>query len=66
MLSVVTLVQGLIMLEKDSGRVVLLANRVASSSPLEPGSPIIYANDLDIAPDGTVYFTTSINIHLHR
>lgn len=39
---------------------------VSLSSPLEPGAPIIYANDLDIAADGMVYFTTSVDVILHR
>lgn len=58
--------QGILMLEKDTHRVIVLTNRVSKSSPLDPDTPIIYANDLDVAKDGTVYFTTSIDIHLHR
>lgn len=54
------------MLEKDSNRVVILTNRVSKSSPIDPDTPIIYANDLDVAKDGTIYFTTSVNIHPHR
>ena len=61
-----TLLQGLLMLEKGSNRVVQVTSRVSSSSPLEPGSHINYANDLDIASDGTVYFTTSVDIVLPR
>lgn len=58
--------QGILMLEKDSNRVVILTNRVSKSSPIDPDTPIIYANDLDVAKDGTIYFTTSVNIHPHR
>uniref|UniRef100_A0A383VRX2 SMP-30/Gluconolactonase/LRE-like region domain-containing protein n=1 Tax=Tetradesmus obliquus TaxID=3088 RepID=A0A383VRX2_TETOB len=58
--------KGILMLEKDTNQVVILTNHVSSSSPLEPGSPILYANDLDVAKDGTVYFTTSVDITLHR
>lgn len=54
------------MLEKDTHKVVILTNRVSSSSSLGPNTPIIYANDLDVAKDGSIYFTTSIDIHLHR
>ena len=55
-------VQGLIMLEKATGKVVILASQVSDDSPKDPGSVINYANDLDIAQDGTVYFTTSCDI----
>lgn len=54
------------MVEAATNRVVVLTNRVSHSSPLEPDSPIIYANDLDVAADGAVYFTTSVDIILHR
>ncbi|GFH18432.1 strictosidine synthase, partial [Haematococcus lacustris] len=40
--------------------VVLLGQRVSDSSPLDPGSPILYANTLDISPTtGVVYFSDS-------
>ncbi|WP_209010775.1 SMP-30/gluconolactonase/LRE family protein [Labrenzia sp. PHM005] len=42
--------RGLLRISGD-GEVVTLANKTAS------GSPILYADDLDIATDGTVYFT---------
>jgi sugar lactone lactonase YvrE len=58
--------QGLVMLEKDTMDVRVLANRVAPTSPTHAGMPLIYTNDLDIASDGTVYFTTSINVYPHR
>ena len=47
-----------------SGRLVSLSNRVSPAFPLEPagGIPITYANDLDIAADGTVFFTDCQNI----
>ncbi|MEP1931164.1 MAG: SMP-30/gluconolactonase/LRE family protein [Roseibium sp.] len=35
----------------DDGKVFVLADKTTS------GSPILYADDLDIAPDGSVYFT---------
>lgn len=31
-------------------RIVILSNRVSRSSPMEPDTPITYANDLDISP----------------
>ncbi|KAF8055598.1 SYP52 [Scenedesmus sp. PABB004] len=58
--------KGLVMLEAGSGRVVLLTSRVSKSSPSGAGSLLNYVNDLDIAPDGTVYFTDSVDIHPHR
>eukprot|EP00878_Enallax_costatus_P004230 GHUV01004460.1.p1 GENE.GHUV01004460.1~~GHUV01004460.1.p1 ORF type:complete len:457 (+),score=103.84 GHUV01004460.1:102-1472(+) len=58
--------KGILKLERDTHRVVILTNRVSHSSPLGPDTPIIYANDLDVAKDGSIYFTTSIDIHLHR
>lgn len=54
--------KGLVMLEQASGKVVILASQVSDDSPLDPGSVINYANDLDIAGDGTIYFTTSSEI----
>jgi sugar lactone lactonase YvrE len=58
--------KGLLLLRKGSSQVEFVASRVSGSSPLEPHQPIIYANDLDIASDGMVYFTTSVDIILHR
>jgi sugar lactone lactonase YvrE len=58
--------QGLIKLHTATTRVEVLANRVSPSSPLQPGSPINYANDLDVGPDGTVYFTDSVDVSPHR
>ncbi|GBF92278.1 strictosidine synthase [Raphidocelis subcapitata] len=54
--------KGLLKLERATGRVELLTDRVSDSSPLDPGSFITYANDLDIAADGRVYFTSCSNI----
>jgi len=52
-----TVIQGLTMLEKETGRVVVLASEVSAESALDPGTPISYAEDLSIAKDGTIYFT---------
>ncbi|MEW5316240.1 MAG: hypothetical protein WDW38_007621 [Sanguina aurantia] len=43
-------------------RITILTSRVSGASRLDPGSPITYANDLDVHPDGTVYFTASQDI----
>jgi sugar lactone lactonase YvrE len=58
--------QGLIMYNITSKQVELLSHRVSRSSPMQPDTPITYANDLDIASDGTIYFTDSVNITTHR
>lgn len=54
--------QGLQVVEKDTGKVVLLS----SLAPVSPGSskttPVHYANDLTIASDGGIYFTDSTDI----
>ncbi|BDA50629.1 Adipocyte plasma membrane-associated protein [Coccomyxa sp. Obi] len=51
---------GLVMLEKDSGKVVLLTARVSSDDPVAPGSAIDYINDVAVASNGIVYFTDSV------
>ncbi|WIA20276.1 hypothetical protein OEZ85_006109 [Tetradesmus obliquus] len=58
--------KGLIMLEAGTNKVVILANRVSASSPMYPNTPLSYTNDLDIAADGTIYFTDSVDVHPHR
>ena len=54
------------MLEKDTQQVVILANKVSSTSALDPGTAIMYPNDVDIASDGTIWFTASVNVYPHR
>lgn len=54
------------MYNATSKKVVMLTHRVSSTSPLQPDTPVTYANDLDIAKDGTIYFTDSVNITSHR
>lgn len=44
----------------------MLANRVSPSSSKYPGAEIIFADDLDVASDGTVYFSTMTDIALPR
>lgn len=41
----------------------VLANRVSASSKLQPGSPILYANSVDVSPTtGKIYFTSSSDV----
>lgn len=51
------LAQGLLRLNTTSGVLEQLASRVH-----EDASPIAYANGLDIATDGSIYFTASTDI----
>lgn len=51
---------GLVMLEKDSRKVVLLTARVSADDPVAPGSAIYYANDVAVASNGIIYFTDSV------
>ena len=46
--------KGLIKVDLSSGEITVLANHVAHDK-----SPIHYTNDLDVASDGTVYFSSS-------
>lgn len=50
---------GLVKLDAATKAVTVAASAVSLRDPVAPGSPILYANDLDVAPDGTVYFTDS-------
>jgi sugar lactone lactonase YvrE len=63
---VLIVLQGLVLYNMTSKQVQLLTSRVSSSSPMQPDTPITYANDLDIGSDGTIYFTDSVNISTHR
>lgn len=55
-------IQGLVEYDYASGAVTLLTTHVSDNSPLDPGSEITYANDLAIASDGTIYFTSCTDI----
>eukprot|EP00882_Tetradesmus_deserticola_P017309 GHRQ01018540.1.p1 GENE.GHRQ01018540.1~~GHRQ01018540.1.p1 ORF type:complete len:145 (+),score=31.90 GHRQ01018540.1:276-710(+) len=48
--------------DSQSKDITLLTTHVSASSPIDPGSQITYANDLAIASDGTIYFTSSTDI----
>eukprot|EP00878_Enallax_costatus_P006815 GHUV01007143.1.p1 GENE.GHUV01007143.1~~GHUV01007143.1.p1 ORF type:complete len:316 (+),score=46.82 GHUV01007143.1:490-1437(+) len=54
--------KGLIKYGYTSGAITLVATHVSDTSPLDPGSEITYANDLAIASDGTIYFTSCTDI----
>ena len=54
------ILQGLVMLEKDSKKVVLLTSRVSPDDPLDPDSTIDYINDVTVASNGIIYFTDSV------
>lgn len=54
--------QGLVMVTADSQAVVVLTSKVSAASAMAPGSRILYANDLDFAADGTIYFSDSSQI----
>lgn len=58
----VSVLQGLVKYEYSSGQVSILASWVSPTSSLDPGSEITYANDLAIASDGKVYFTSCTDI----
>lgn len=54
--------KGLLMIEKGSRKTVLLATSVSNDSALDPGSRLHFLDDLDIADDGTIYFTDSTDL----
>jgi hypothetical protein len=51
--------QGLVMLEKDTNKVVLLTDKVSADDPLAPDTTIDYINDVAIASNGIIYFSDS-------
>ncbi|KAG2442441.1 hypothetical protein HXX76_002527 [Chlamydomonas incerta] len=52
-------VKGLLLLERDGGRLVSLTAAVSPSPEHPAGSPFSFANDLEVASDGSIYFTES-------
>jgi len=59
--------QGLHMVEAGSRRVVKLTDRVSPDSPLQPGSPVLYADDVAIAASsGIVYFSDACSVPMAR
>ncbi|KAF8061129.1 Apmap [Scenedesmus sp. PABB004] len=53
---------GLVKYSYADNSTTVLADRVSASSPIDPGTPIVYANDLAVASDGRVYFTACTDI----
>jgi hypothetical protein len=47
-------------------RLLLLTGRVSDESALSAGYPIEFANSLDVAADGTIYFTSSTDVVPYR
>ena len=54
--------QGLISVNISSRRIEILSNSVSQDSALAPDSHVSYSNDLDVASDGTIYFSDSSGI----
>ena len=50
------------MLEKESGKLLLLATEAPTSKGGSDLAPIRYADDLVIASDGSIYFTDACDI----
>lgn len=53
---------GLHLFEKDTGRNILLTTEAPISKEGSKLTPIRYANDLDIAADGTIFFSDSCDV----
>ena len=56
--------QGLVLVHATNGLSTVLTKRVSPSASKQPGSEIIFADDLDVAADGTVYFSTLTDVPL--
>lgn len=54
--------KGLLKFDYTTGDVTLLATHISQHSAIDPNTPITYANDLAIARDGTIYFTSCTDI----
>lgn len=48
--------------DPEQQRLVLVSGRVSDESPLMAGFPIEFANSIDIATDGTVFFSHSTDV----
>lgn len=48
--------------DAEQQKLVLASGRVSDESPLLPGYPVEFANSIDIAMDGTVYFSSSTDV----
>jgi len=49
--------KGLLQVDVNTGAVSILAAKVSNTSPISPGAPLRFVDDLDIASDGTIYFS---------
>ena len=58
------LVQGLVSVSKASGLTAIVTKRVSPSASKRPGLELNFADDLDVASDGTVYFSTLTDVPL--
>lgn len=54
--------QGLYKIEKETKRVIQLAARISPESAIGNGTEILFANAVDIAKDGTIFFSDATNI----
>lgn len=52
--------------DKDQQKLVLATGRVSDESPLMAGFPMEFADDLDIASDGTVYFSSATDVLAYK
>jgi hypothetical protein len=48
--------------DQEQQKLVLAAGRVSDESPLLAGYPIEFANGIDVAMDGMVYFSSSTDV----
>ncbi len=54
--------KGLVRVELATGAVTILSNWVGRAGGAGGGAPVHYANDLDVARDGVVYFSSSTSM----
>jgi hypothetical protein len=54
--------QGIVKYDRDIDEVSMLTNRVSSTSGFDANSEVTYANDLAMATDGRVFFTSCSDI----
>jgi hypothetical protein len=52
--------------DEQEQKLILATGRVSDESPLLAGYPVEFANALDIASDGTVYFSCSTDVLAYK
>lgn len=57
-------IKGLVSVSKASGLTAIVTKRVSPSASKRPGLELNFADDLDVASDGTVYFSTLTDVPL--